>query len=115
MRTFLLLVTIIFPAASACAATVLLTVTGRVSETDAASFFPNPPVVVGDQWTAAMTWHYPTIGTQIIDFSYFDPLGSLRFTVNGHSWDAAHLAGSLGGTSWGCKSCSAQGCDPGIM
>jgi hypothetical protein len=82
------------------AASVLLTVTGRVSETNAASFFPNAPVAAGDQWTAEMTWHYPTPGFQIIEISYDDPLGSLRFAVNGHSWDGAHLLGGLGGTSF---------------
>jgi hypothetical protein len=42
LPVFLLILAVSGPCARAV--TVLLTVTGRVSETYAASFFPNPPV-----------------------------------------------------------------------
>jgi hypothetical protein len=87
-------------AVNARAVTVMLTMSGRISETDAANFFPTPPVAAGDQWSATMTWHHPTPGFQIIEISYNDPLGSVQFAVNGHSWEAPHLLGGLGGTSF---------------
>ena len=91
MKTLTSLILFLFlQAPAALATTVLITITGRVSATDAAVFFPLPPVEVGDVWTVTLSYPHPSppVAFDLGGFHY-GGLGlnhRLTFTVNGLLW-----------------------------
>jgi uncharacterized protein (TIGR03382 family) len=85
---FLLILAVSGPCARA--ATVLLTVTGRVSQTDANQIFATAAVVVGDTWTVTLTYAHPSppVAVDLGGFHY-GGLGlghRLTFSVNLYTW-----------------------------
>ena len=97
------------------ASTVLLSITGRVSGTDAGSYFPSPPVGVADLWTVTMRYQYPAVGSEFIGVrTYGDSSGSLLFTVNGLAWESHFVGGFVGGISFRAGLGSGTSAPPGL-
>ena len=87
MKTLYVIMIVAFGAAKAKAATVVLTLTGRVSETDAALYFSVPPVSVGDPWTVTISYDFPRLpieGSLLGSEEY--GADSMVFQVNGLFW-----------------------------
>lgn len=113
MKTWLLL--LLFAALPLRASTVILSVTGRVSDTNAATHFSTPPVKAGDLWSVTMEYHYPTLASGFLGENTYDDLGGrLLFTVNGLSWEGQHIGGFVGGIFFRASLGSGTSAPPGL-
>ncbi len=84
-------------AITARSATVVISVTGTVSETDASRFFSPAPVKPGDAWSVRMEYLHPTPpdggGIGVVGFT--DLTGSMVFSVNGLFWNGTGVGANV--------------------